>query len=182
MKEYKSAYCISFLCCYIELFLICFPCALLGDFILFFLNKAVLGKVFFSFIAVSLLLIVCILIFTALINLIINFFKKSSVFVNEKFVTYLNISLDLDKIKYITLYLPEMISRNNISPQELSLYINDKEHIVIKRPSILLIAYLKKRCLNAKFEINLSKSRLITDLIVGLCVAIIFSVTTLFKL
>ena len=130
IKEYKSAYCISFLCCYIELFLICFPCALLGDFILFFLNKAVLGKVFFSFIAVSLLLIVCILIFTALINLIINFFKKSSVFVNEKFVTYLNISLDLDRIKYITLYLPEMISRNNISPQELSLYINDKEHIV----------------------------------------------------
>ena len=182
MKEYKSAYCISFLCCYIELFLIFFPCALLGDFILFFLNKAVLGKVFFSFIAVSLLLIVCILIFTALINLIINFFKKSSVFVSEKFVTYLNISLDLDRIKYITLYLPEMISRNNISPQELSLYINDKEHIVIKRPSILLIAYMKKRCKNAKFEINLSKSRLITDLIVGLCVAIIFSVTTLFKL
>ena len=101
---------------------------------------------------------------------------------NEKFVTYLNTSLDLDRIKYITLYLPEMISRNNLSPQELSLYINDKEHIVIKRPSILLIAYMKKRCLNAKFEINLSKSRLITDLIVGLCVAIFFSVTTLFEL
>ena len=154
----------------------------MGDFLLFFLDKSVLGKVFLSFIAVCLLLSICILIFIILINLIINLFKMPSVLVNEKFVTYLNISLDLDRIEYVTLYLPEMTSRTKISPQELALYINDKEDMIIKRPSVLLIAHMKKRCKNAKFEIDGVKSRLITDLIIGLCVAIVFSVVTLFEL
>lgn len=80
--------------------------------------------------------------------------------------------LELGNIKYITLYLPE-ISRTSSSPQQLSVYADDNNHIVINRPSLVLISLLKNKCDKAKFEINGLKSRIKVDLIVSLCVSII---------
>ena len=80
----------------------------------------------------------------------------------------------------MTLYLPEMRGRNSVSPQELVLYVNDREDTVIRRPSIALICFLKKRCQNAKFEVYELKSNIKLDLIIGLCVAVILIAINIF--
>lgn len=180
MKEYKRTYGTSLPCCYLKLCVIAAPCGLVGDIILFFLNKSVFGTVSLIFVVVSLLFVVLSLSFVVLISLIINAFKDASVLVDEKSITHMDKTLALDEIKYISLYLPKTISKVSSSPQELSIYISDEEHMVIRRPSIKLIAYLKKRCENAKFEIDELKSRLKMDLIIGICLAIVFSVIALF--
>lgn len=182
MKKYKRTYCASLPWFFLKLIVICAPCVLIGDIVLFFLDKSELCAVLVSFIFVSLLLMVFGWGFMTFVSLIINLFKNASVSVNERFITHMNKELDLDKIEYITLFLPEFKSRTSSSPQELSLYINAEEHIVIRRPSIRLIAYLKKRCPNAKFEIDELKSRLKTDLITGGCVTIAVFAVCLFTL
>ena len=179
MKEYKRTYCASLPCIYLELFIICIPGALVADFILSFLDKSTLGTIFVSFVAVSLLFVAFALIFMALINLIINSFKQPSVFVDEKFIRHMGTTLELDRVEYITLHLPEMHTRYSYSSQELSIYINDNEDILIKRPSVRLIADLKSRCGQAKFGINDLKSRLKKDVIISLCITAVVAVMAL---
>ena len=73
-----------------------------------------------------------------------------------------------------------MKSRTSASSQELSLYINDEEHIVIRRPSVALIAYLKKRCKNAKFEIDELGARIKNDLIIAVCLPVVIFLLAMF--
>jgi hypothetical protein len=155
---------------------------MVGDFILFLFDKLAFGELFINFILVSLLLLILGLILLALMNLIINLLKYDAVLVNEKFIIHMNKRLDLDKIGYITLYLPQIESRTSGSIQELSVYINDEEHIVIRRPSIRLIIYLKKRCKNARFAIDDLKSRLKTDPIISACATVATIAIALFVL
>jgi hypothetical protein len=119
-------------------------------------------------------------LFAILVTALINCFKEASVFLDESTIEYKGTKLNLDSIRYITLYLPEMKSRTSRSPQELSLYINDKEHIVIRRPSVALIAYLKKRCKNAKFEIDELGKRIKNDLIIAGCVSAVVILFVMF--
>ena len=172
MKRYKNTYGTSIVFFFLRLLIICTPAAFIAGTVL-----ALIGyiKVWSIFLAVILSLLCGVfmgVIFIFLITSLINLFKDFSVFVNEKYILYNKKTLDLDSIKYLTLYLPKMQSRSNFSPQELSIYIDDKEHIVIRRPSIALVLHLKKRCKNAKFKIDELKSRLKIDFIIGLCTAV----------
>ena len=145
MKEYKRTYLASLPCTCLEMLIIIAPCALLGDIILGILGKTKPFSIILGLLGVGLLFMAVFIAMMALVNLIINAFKSPSVTVDGKYIAYEGKRLDLDSISYVTLYLPEMRSRSSISTQELSLYVNDSEHIVIKRPSVFLIAYLKKR-------------------------------------
>lgn len=173
MKEYKRTYLASFPCVCLKMLIIIAPCALIGDLILCILGKTKPFEILSSFLAVGLLFMTVFIAMMALVSLIINAFKSPSVTVDGKYIAYEGKRLDLDSISYVTLYLPERQSRTRITTQELSLYVNDSEHIVIKRPSVFLIAHLKKRCTSAKFEIADVKSRLITDLIISLFVFVL---------
>ena len=173
MKEYKRTYLASFPCVCLKMLIIIAPCAFLGDLILCILGKTKPFEILSSFLAVGLLFMTVFIAMMALVSLIINAFKSPSVTVDGKYIAYEGKRLDLDSISYVTLYLPERQSRTRITTQELSLYVNDSEHIVIKRPSVFLIAHLRKRCTSAKFEIADVKSRLITDLIISLFVFVL---------
>lgn len=173
MKEYKRTYLASFPCVCLKMLIIIAPCALIGDLILCILGKTKPFEILSNFLAVGLLFMTVFIAMMALVSLIINAFKSPSVTVDGKYIAYEGKRLDLDSISYVTLYLPERQSRTRITTQELSLYVNDSEHIVIKRPSVFLIAHLKKRCTSAKFEIADVKSRLITDLIISLFVFVL---------
>ena len=173
MKEYKRTYLASFPCVCLKMLIIIAPCALVGDLILCILGKTKPFEILSNFLAVGLLFMTVFIAMMALVSLIINAFKSPSVTVDGKYIAYEGKRLDLDSISYVTLYLPERQSRTRITTQELSLYVNDSEHIVIKRPSVFLIAHLKKRCTSAKFEIADVKSRLITDLIISLFVFVL---------
>ena len=173
MKEYKRTYLASFPCVCLKMLIIIAPCALIGDLILCILGKTKPFEILSNFLAVGLLFMTVFIAMTELANFIINAFKSPSVTVDGKYIAYEGKRLDLDSISYVTLYLPERQSRTRITTQELSLYVNDSEHIVIKRPSVFLIAHLRKRCTSAKFEIADVKSRLITDLIISLFVFVL---------
>ena len=173
MKEYKRTYLASFPCVCLKMLIIIAPCALIGDLILCILGKTKPFEILSSFLAVGLLFLTVFIAQMVLVSLIINAFKSPSVTVDGKYIAYEGKRLDLDSIRYVTLYLPEMRSRSSVTPQEMSLYVNDSEHIVIKRPSVFLIAHLRKRCTSAKFEIADVKSRLITDLIISLFVFVL---------
>ena len=173
MKEYKRTYLASLPCTCLEMLIIIAPCALLGDIILGILGKTKPFSIILGLLGVGLLFMAVFIAMMALVNLIINAFKSPSVTVDGKYIAYEGKRLDLDSISYVTLYLPEMRSRSSISTQELSLYVNDSEHIVIKRPSVFLMAYLKKRCANASFGIADVRQRLIRDLVVSLFVLVL---------
>ena len=173
MKEYKRTYLASFPCVCLKMLIIIAPCAFLGDLILCILGKTKPFEILSNFLAVGLLFMTVFIAMMALVSLIINAFKSPSVTVDGKYIAYEGKRLDLDSISYVTLYLPEMRSRSSVTPQEMSLYASEDEHVVIKRPSVFLIAHLRKRCTNAKFEIADVKSRLITDLIIRLFVFVL---------
>ena len=173
MKEYKRTYLASFPCVCLKMLIIIAPCALIGDLILCILGKTKPFEILSNFLAVGLLFMTVFIAMTVLANFIINAFKSPSVTVDGKYIAYEGKRLDLDSISYVTLYLPEMRSRSSVTPQEMSLYASEDEHVVIKRPSVFLIAHLRKRCTNAKFEIADVKSRLITDLIISLFVFVL---------
>lgn len=176
MKEYKRMYCTSLVCMWVEIFIMMLPSIFVSDIALWYLGYEALGSALLGVVSVFVLIEALSFIFASFITLLINVFKKPSVFVGETTITHMGQTLYLHAVKYLTLYLPEMRSRTSWSTQELSIYTDAKEHIVIKRPSIALIAHLKKSCTNAEFEIDELKSRLKTDLLIGLCGLAIFAV------
>ena len=153
MKEYKRTYLASLPCFCLEMLIIIAPCALLGDIILGILGKTKPFEILSSFLAVGLLFMTVFIAMMALVSLIINAFKSPSVTVDGKYITYEGKRIDLDRVSYVTLHLPVRHSRSSVTPQELMVYVNDDEDILIRRPSVFLVAHLKKRCANAKFGI-----------------------------
>ncbi len=173
MKEYKRTYLASLPCGGLKMLIVIAPCALIGDLILCILGKTKPFEIVSSFLAVGLLFMTVFIALMVLVSLIINAFKSPSVTVDGKYITYEGKRLDLDSVRYVTLYLPEIQSRTRYTTQELSLYASEGEHVVIKRPSVRLIMHLKKECRNARFEIDSLRSRLITDLIISLFVFVL---------
>ena len=180
MKNYKHTYCISIPCLFVELFIISLPGVITLDIALSIFNNAKMGSVVGMVLVAFTALVATGVLFAILVTVLINCFKDTSVFLDECTIEYKDTKLNLDSIEYITLYLPEMKSRTSASPQELSLYINDEEHIVIRRPSVALIAYLKKRCKNAKFEIDELGARIKKDLIIAVCLPVVIFLLAMF--
>ena len=172
MKNYKHTYCTSIPCLFTELFITSLPSIVTLDIALSISDNAKMGSIVGMVLVAFTALVATGVLFAILVTALINCFKEVSVFLDESTIEYKGTKLNLDSIGYITLYLPEVKSRISASSQELSIYSNDEEHIVIRRPSVALIAYLKKRCKNAKFEIDELGKRIKNDLIIAICVSV----------
>ena len=167
-------------CFFAELFIISLPGFITLDIALSISNNEKIGSIVGMVLVAFTALVATGMLFAILVTALINCFKDTSVFLDECTIAYKDTKLNLDSIEYITLYLPEMKSRTSASSQELSLYINDEEHIVIRRPSVALIAYLKKRCKNAKFEIDELGKRIKNDLIIAVCLPVVVFLIAMF--
>ena len=171
MKRYKHTYCTSLLYILATFFITFLPGMITLDIALSILGYTKMGTLIKVAFFIILILSVTGVLFAILVTALVNCFKDASVYLDESTIEYKDTKLNLDGIKSITLCLPEVKSRFEISPQELSLYISNKEHMVIRRPSVALVAHLKKRCKNAKFEIDELGKRIKEDAIIALCVA-----------
>ena len=154
MNKYKRMYFVSPLYLSVMTILCCAPLALIGDVVLCLSGELRLGELVVGFTAVSLLLTGLCFAFAVVMNLIVNAFKSPSVYINDGCVICEGKKLNLELVKYVTLYLPEVRPRSRYTPQTLSVYVDFDEHLVINRPSVRLIAHVRKRCINAKFEIE----------------------------
>ena len=179
MKNYKHTYCISLVYSFVELFIISLPGIVTFDIAISIFDHSKIGVLTSMAVLIFTVLAAIEVLFAILVTVLINCFKGVSVFIDECTIEYKDTKLNLDSIKYITLYLPDL-RRMSVIPQELSLYISDKEHIEIHRPSITLIAYLKKRCKNAKFEIDELGKRIKKYLIIAICIAIVVFLFVMF--
>lgn len=116
-----------------------------------------------------------------LINLVAKAVTTKQVLVEEHKIYYQGKHLFLDQLQYITLYLPELNRYSRGNPQLLSLWISDKENLLIVRPSILLIADLKKRCPKAKFCVEDPLGFLRIAFFIGLGISLVFFLIFLFS-
>ena len=116
-----------------------------------------------------------------LVNLVARAATTHQVLIEEDKIYYQRKHLLLDDIQYITLFLPEPRRYSGCDPQLLSLWINDKEKILIVRPSLFLIADLKKRCPKAKFCIEDPLGFLRPAFFVGLGITVVLFLIVLFS-
>jgi hypothetical protein len=135
------------------------PLLLLADAAVVAEGSAKPGQLFWGCLLVLGLYAAASVLFVWLISLFIGLFTKKAVILSEDSVTYDGKTLRLDDIRYITLYLPEW-SRFHSKAQSLSLWADNKNYFDIQRPSIALIAALKKRCTLAAFFVDDWKGRL----------------------
>ena len=179
MKTYKAAYGISALTMFVKL--------VLGSVPVFFVLALALaaqeGTSFLlalaEFFGVSLIMGLCFFVLVASISLVAKTVTTNQVEVEEDKIHYREKHLVLDQIQYITLCLP--ISRRfRMAPQLLSLWVSNQEKLTIVRPSLFLIAALKKRCPNAKFQADDPESEFKMVFFVGLGVTVVFLLIWIF--
>ena len=159
MKQYKPTYCVTLLYAEAVVLVCATPLLLLADASIVMEDGATPGQFFWGCMLVLGIYAVASLLFIWLISLLIGLFTKKTVTLTEDTVTYCGKTLRLDDIRYITLYLPEW-SRFHSKAQSLSLWADNKNYFDIQRPSIALIAALKKRCTLAAFFVDDWKGRL----------------------
>ena len=177
MKQYKPTYGISMLYLWVQVFsswctMLLVAACLAPDEQLPFVSYAIPRIP---------LCIVAIIPFIILLNFVIGLFSNTTVQLESHSISYQGKTIQLDNIRYITLYLPEL-SKTYSRTQLLTLYADDKSYMEIKRPSILLIAALKKRCVFASFDIDDWKSHLKHYLLLQLVVIVLTIVKTFFKI
>jgi hypothetical protein len=179
MKTYKAAYGISALTMFVKL--------VLGSVPVFFVLALALaaqeGTSFLlalaEFFGVVLIMGLCFFVLVALISLMAKAVTTNQVIVEESKIYYQGKNLVLDQIQYITLYFP-VHRRFSNAPQLLSVWVSDKEKLTIVRPSLFLISALKKRCPNAKFQVDASRSDFKMVFFVGLGVTVVFLLIWIF--
>ena len=179
MKQYKRMYCASFPYMMLGMGIVILPMALTLDFLNCLFQGGRFGQVFGSFLLVMAILIPLSMLIPLLITFIINRFQKALIIVNDETIRCYGQVIHLDRVQYLTLYLPEM-GKWNHSSQQLSLYVDDDEHMLIKRPPISLIIYLKRKCKNAKFSIEQWKEYLKLLLSVSVIMPIIIIILHFF--
>ena len=154
MKEYKSFYGLSFIIYVSALFLtlgICFiPCLMILGADAYKMLPFIFAGCFLPLISAP---------FIAVINLIIHAIAPKTAYLDNETLTYESQTVRLNNVKYLSFYLGEYEHRSK-EPHCLTVYTNDDEMILIKRPSFLLVSRLKRLCTNAKFSIDDLKSNL----------------------
>ena len=159
MKEYKPTYCVSLLYFWAMMFVISFPLLIVIAIAVAAEGQESFAQVFFSCLSALLVCGVVFALFVLLINGLIGLFARKTVMLSEQAVSYEGKTIQFDKIRYITLYLPEL-SKTSSKPQHLTLWADNKNYMDIKRPSVALIAELKIRCAFAAFDVDDWKSHL----------------------
>lgn len=159
MKNYKSTYCVSLLYYAAMMFICCGPLLILVDVVSAVEGQITPGEIFWGAVLVFCLYGAACVLFVLLISFLIGLFSRKTVQLSENAISYAGKTIPLDKIRYVTLYLP-VISRFSSKPQYLTVWADNKNYMDIKRPSIALIAALKKRCVFASFDVDDRKSHL----------------------
>lgn len=180
MKGYKPFYLFSLIILYGELMFIALPSLLVLSIVFSISKQTNFFEILFKILGVLVLLILLICIFVFLVNIITSPFKKKKVYIDDNHISYNGIKINIEDIKYVTLYLPMIRGRTSLNPLELSVYCDMNNHIVIKRPSFFLLLELKKRVKSIKID-ELNK-RIKFDLIIGISVAVILLVFILIGL
>ena len=158
-KEYKPTYCASLLYFWAMMFVVSFPFLLLVAVVVQIEGQDTFGQVFFGSMAAMALTGVAFVLFVQLISFLIGLFTRKTVLLSDEAVTYGGKTIALRDIRSVTLYLPEL-SRTSSKPQTLMIWADNKNYMDIKRPSIVLVAALKKRCVFASFDVDDWKSHL----------------------
>ncbi|MBQ7830133.1 MAG: hypothetical protein IJ345_07665 [Clostridia bacterium] len=182
MKRYKATYCISILFFLADFTIIIIPSAIPFGIRIANDGRYAFWSVLLVFVAGAFALMLVALLSAFLINPLLKLIVSNEAFIYQNEISYNGRRLNIEDIKYVTLYFPTVISRTSGNPQMLGLWVDDDNSIVIKRPSLTLIAALKKKCTNAKFTIDADelKSRIKNDIITSLCLAIVVTVLIFF--
>ena len=180
MKIYKPTYGISAYYFLANFFLMAIPMFIVLGFVLAFEGHGGFWYAPIAFLISIPVAGITFFVLILLINLVAKAITKNKVLVEEHKIYYQGKHLFLDQIQYITLFLPELNRYSRSEPQLLSLWISDKESLVIARPSILLIADLKKRCPKAKFSVEDPMNFLRTSFFIGLGITALVFVISIF--
>ena len=179
MREYKPTYCVSLLYGWGIMFLCCIPAMLFAAVMVDVEGSATFWQVFLGFISAMTVCSVVFFILAMLISKLIGLFVRKTVELTETSVSYEGKTIPLDKIRYITLYLP-VFSKTSSKPQFLTLWADTTTYMDIKRPSLALVAALKKRCRFASFDVDDWKGHLKQCLWIQLGIVAVFLLGFLF--
>ena len=160
MKEYKPTYCISLLYFWALLFAALLPLLVLSFVVMVITGQTVFWTYALEGIGIGGLMLVVSVLLVFLASLIMGPFAKNTVEVSEHNICYEGKTIQLDRIRYITVRLP-VFSRHFHESQVLEITTDDEICMDIKRPSVALIAVLKKRCAFARFAVDDWKTRLL---------------------
>lgn len=160
MKEYKPTYCISMLYFWTLLFVCLFPLLVLSFVVMVITEQTIFWTYALDGIGIGGLMLAASVLLVFLVSLIMGPFAKDTVDVSEHSICYKGKTLQLDRIRCITLRLPTL-SRHFHESQVLEITTDDEICMDIKRPSVALIAALKKRCVFALFTVDDWKTQLL---------------------
>ena len=151
MKEYKPTYGIQLLYIWAMLFLICLPMMLLAGLIPE--GNTSFWQVILDYASVMALLGVGFAFFALVSGLFLRLSSKESVLITDQWICHQNKTVPLDKIRTVTLYLPE-IKKYSSKPHFLTVWADKENNLRIQRPSIGLILALKNGCPSASLYVD----------------------------
>ena len=153
MKAYKPTYGSSFLFMWAIICIGFSPSLILLSILAAITGYAPFGEIFLGSIAGMLLFGLAYLLFILLLNIFIRPFIRKTVDLTEYAISYAGKTLRLNSIRYITLYLPNLMQKT-APPTFLVLWADDKNYIEIKHPSFTLITAVKRQCAHAVFDVD----------------------------
>ena len=153
MRHYKANYGTSYFFAHVYFIAILLPTLPMIDIILAIRGEAQLGSITLMGIGVCIALALFSAWMTFLFTCIGKLFSRKFTTVDQNTITHEGRTLTLDSVRYVTVYLPE-ISRNSSKPLRLTLWADNTHYCTIHRPALSLILHLRKRCHNARFDID----------------------------
>ena len=182
MKRYKATYCMSMPFFFAKIILIGMPSIIPVGIKLASVSHYAFWQIVLGAVGIACALMLFALALVLLLNPLLKLITRNEAIICQNEIFYKGKRLNITDIKYVTLYYPAMESRRTVDPQMLALWVNDDNSIVIKRPSLRLVADLKKQCSSAKFVIDADgfKSDIKFSIITGICFAVIVAVLFFF--
>ena len=159
MKEYKATYGTALIYTLVHVYLSCTPMMILAGIDMSIKGQTTFGRFLCGYTLICCLALAVYTVFALFIGFIIGLFNKNTVTLSDYSVSYQGKIIPLDKIRYLTLHLPE-VSKRHSTPLILTIWADKTTYMHIKRPSIALVVALKNNCHFAAFELDDWKSDL----------------------
>ena len=153
MKIYKPTYGISILYFFVWLFVAMFPLFVLISIATTIVNQLPWGSFYAKEICVFGFMVVVAILLLPLVNIFASLFPTKNVELSENTISYDGKTIYLERIRHLTLRLPT-ISRHSHESQVLEITTDNELCMDIKRPSLALVAALKRSCYYATFVID----------------------------
>lgn len=179
-KEYRPTYLSSLILLCVEIAFTMIPSAFVLGFIISRDGRYGIIEVALMVVGAMLANALFFTLLALIVNLIAKPISKKRAVLADRYIEYGGARLPLREITHVSLFLPET-GRNNHDPQCLSLYIDDKRHIVIKRPALSLIRDVRRACPGAKFRIENLGEKIKFCSIVGIVCAVLLPIVILIE-